>query len=116
MITTCPLLPAFETAVILRQRLGPVRAWTDFLSDCIRGRTNLVGHTLMPYAVNKDVCGRPLYHPGQFGAFIDAALASDASLGKEAPRVLRVEVDTDPRIHWSRRVAKPATPSSRLPV
>lgn len=112
MIEARHLLSQPETIGILRLRLGPSRAWRDFLADCIRNRTNLCGLQLLPYAKTKggERCsGRPLYRPGEVHAFINAAIARDPSLGPEAPVAVLVEVDTDPDLHWRLRVAKTST-------
>ena len=62
---------ASETAFLLRQRLGPMRAWTDFLSDCIRIRTNLDGLLLMPINhVDDGRAKRPVYALEDIVAFI----------------------------------------------
>lgn len=118
MTEVLPLLSQPETVAILRQQLGPSRAWRDFLADCIRDGTSLCGLQLLPYARTKGgaKCGRPLYRPGEIHAFIDAALLRDPALGPSAPVVIRVKVDTDPGLHWRTRVVRtppPAVTTSR---
>ncbi len=38
-------ISAEDTAMLLGQALGPLRARHDFLADCIRGKTSLFGMT-----------------------------------------------------------------------
>lgn len=62
---------AAETVFILRKQLGPMRAWSDFLSDCIRIRTNLDGLMLMPINhVDDGRAKRPVYALEDIVAFI----------------------------------------------
>lgn len=42
------VMDSSETAYYLRARLGPLRAWGDFLKDVRRGRAQLAGHELLP--------------------------------------------------------------------
>jgi len=50
MKTNTPVITPAETAYLLRQHLGPLRAWADFLTDNIRGRQSVEGITLKPCA------------------------------------------------------------------
>jgi hypothetical protein len=42
------VIDSSETAYYLRQKLGPLRAWADFLTDVRRGKAQLAGHELVP--------------------------------------------------------------------
>lgn len=48
MLTKIDALPPGEVAYLLRHHLGPLRAWTHFLSDNIRKRQDIAGFTLTP--------------------------------------------------------------------
>jgi hypothetical protein len=103
-----PLLSAGETAHVLRLTLGP-RGWSDFLADCIRGRTpGLSGWLrLTPYATTKmdAKAARPLYRACDVLAFIEAARAADASLGPHPVKAGHYIVDTTIGLPWSMRQA-----------
>ena len=65
---------AADTAFYLRAKLGRARAWGDFLSDCIRDRTDYFGLTLLPIAYLSDRCRRPVYQVTQVREFVELAL------------------------------------------
>lgn len=48
MLTKIKPLTLAETTALLRRHLGPLRSWSFFLSDNIRGRQSIAGVTLMP--------------------------------------------------------------------
>ena len=63
-----------DVAFILRQALGRTRTnWSDFLSDCIRGKTSILGLQLLPIVTVKipgDKCKRPRYRAEDVKRFI----------------------------------------------
>ena len=90
---------AADTAAILRARLGRIRAWPDFLSDNIRGRQNVQGHTLLPCAsVLARGHYRPVYSSQDIAGFVDAVLKAEPTAGREALTPLTLAID--PRRPW----------------
>lgn len=77
------ILSAAETAAMLRVRLGALRAWRDFLSDCIRDRQGIHGLRLMPCA-RMHVRGsfRPVYALDDISEFIEAVMRVEPTAGK----------------------------------
>lgn len=83
MKTNTPTLSVAETDYLLRSELGPLRNWTNFLSDCKRGKQDLAGHTLLPCAMKQDRRAfRPVYSVADIKAFIVAVKAAVPSAGK----------------------------------
>lgn len=88
-------LSAGETAYALHRRLGRIRAWGDFLSDCIRNKTTFKGLTLMP-------CGRmhdgrrevPRYSMSDVRKFIEAVLSVQPAGERLAPVALDFDAET----------------------
>jgi hypothetical protein len=115
MIRELDLLTAGETEALLRSKLGPSRAWHDFLRDCHRGKTSLKGSglRLMPCCTLKAddrTIGRPMYEPHLVVEFIKEAWALDPSfVGPHKPKLTRVLVDDDCTLPWGFRRAKPMT-------
>jgi hypothetical protein len=109
------LLSAAETATILRQHLGPARAWRDFLADCIRERSQLHGLVLLPYAARdggRRLVPRPLYRAADVVEFIRAVRSANPSL-RAAPIAAEVfEVTTAPGLPWRLRIARPSKPAA----
>lgn len=97
-IVATPTISAADTAFLLRARLGDMRAWGDFLADCIRGRADIGGHTLLPCARLHDRCDRPVYAVADVNIFIDRVLATVPGAGKMPIRPLVLPID-DVR-HW----------------
>lgn len=90
-----------DTAYLLRQALGRIRTnWSDFLADCIQGKTSLAGQTLQPIARIKlpgDRCKRPRYAPGAIRAFILAVLRAvpRPTAAERAPQLVAIEIDVE---------------------
>lgn len=78
---------ATDTATYLRAKLGKARAWSDFLVDCIRDRTEFCGLTLKPLAYLHNRCGRPVYRIDDVRDFVTRALA----LMPQPPRDVRLQ-------------------------
>jgi hypothetical protein len=91
---------AGDTAYFLRMALGRIRTnWSDFLADCIRGRTDLAGHQLTPITrvrVRGDRRKRPRYALTEVNDFVRAVL-TEMPRPTEAERAFKkfiIEIDT----------------------
>lgn len=104
------VMTAPETAAYLRQQLGPIVAWEDWLRDRRRGKgQQLADIDLQPCASMKGLCSRPLYAIVGIAQFILAVRRRDpdAKPGIK-PNVLTIQLDAgDPR-SW--RMRPPAHP------
>lgn len=90
---------ASDCAYILRRKLGPLRAWPDFLTDCIQGRASISGITLLPTARQHDGRAlRPRYAVLDIRVFIETVLARVPGSGHVGiePTIL----DIDPSRAW----------------
>lgn len=95
MRTDTPAISASEAAFMLRVRLGPIRAWGNFLADNIRGRQSIYGLTLKPCSQKRvGQAFRPMYAVKSVEKFIADVLAIEPKAGKApvTPIVLPVEV------------------------
>lgn len=89
-------ISAADTAFLLRKELGPLRSWTDFLSDCIRDRQSIGGRQLLPCAeVHDGRLFRPVYCAQEVKRFIVEVLAAE---GKTSASILTLDVDRG--THW----------------
>lgn len=97
-VTIESTVSASDAAVILRAALGDLRAWSDFLSDNIRGRQSIHGLSLMPCAQMK-VRGhfRPRYSMKDIKAFIAAVKRVEPSAGRTKIEVRHLPVKY---AHW----------------
>lgn len=90
-------LSAEDAALALRKALGPSRGWHDFLADCIRGRTSLLGVRLLPIARIKrtgDRLKRPVYATSDVRNFILYAITKIARpADTQELRKIRIEID-----------------------
>ena len=89
-----------EVSLMLRLKLGTLRTnWNDFLSDCIRGKTNLCGRTLLPVARVKapgDRVKRPFYSLSEVKAFIAQYLETHVvSPADTALKKISISIDPD---------------------
>jgi len=97
--TDTATLAASDTAVILRTRLGDLRAWPDFLADNIRHKQNICGHRLMPCGRRRiRGCLRPIYAVQDVKEFIAKVLASVPDAGKAPIKTTVLKIDR--RRHW----------------
>lgn len=95
MKTSIQTISAADTAFLLRAKLGPLRAWPDFLADNIRHKQNLHGLTLLPCARKQDHrLFRPVYNIKDVERFIDEVLTLDPSAGKVAIQRTALAIDT----------------------
>lgn len=94
MLYQANLITAGETAYLLHHRLGSMRQWRDFLSDCLRGKQSINGLTLMPRGRLQNQTGYgPAYLPADIKAFILAVKATYPHAGKPIAPV-SVQLDT----------------------
>ena len=95
MKTRIQTISAADTAFLLRAKLGPLRAWPDFLADNIRGKQSVHGLTLMPCARKQDYRAfRPIYSIKDVEQFISEVLALEPSAGKVAIQRTVLAIDT----------------------
>lgn len=94
MTTGTPVIQSGEAALLLRAKLGPIRAWSDFLADNIRGRQNIHGLTLKPCCRKKiGRAFRPMYAVADVEAFIAKVLELVPNAGKAPIRPIVLAVD-----------------------
>lgn len=101
-------LTAQETSKILGAKFGSLRAWDDFLADCRRNKTNLDGHTLLPFGrVYDGKCNRPLYSVDDIIKFIKVikGIYPD-SKPKTDFNFIEVDCDYEDSLHWKLRKLK----------
>ena len=92
-------LSATDCAFILRRKLGPLRAWPDFLADCIRDRASISGLKLLPAAQQHDGrTYRPRYALRDIDSFIEAVLARVPDAG-HVP-IEPIMLDINPSRAW----------------
>jgi hypothetical protein len=104
------LLPASETAYMLRRALGPVRSWDDCLADMRRDKTSCYGFVLKPYAKMHDgKTHRPVYLATDVHDFITAILEI-IPYKPEFRSARTYEVEIDPLDHRSWLV-RPVVPT-----
>lgn len=88
-----------EVAFLLRARLGPLRNWTNFLTDNIRGRQNVEGHTLRPCGRQHDgTAYRPIYAVPDVMNFINKVLAAVSHAGRAPIKTTTLAIDRGR--HW----------------
>lgn len=94
-----------ETAYILRQKLGAVRAWGDMLFDMRRGKSSYFGLVLTPFLSSHDGKGtRPYYSLSDINDFIRAALSvAPSSTALISIQVHEFEVSPADKRLWKRR-------------
>ncbi len=104
-------LSATEAAHVLMIGLGSLRAWSDFLSDNIRGRQGINGRTLLPCCEMHDGRKfRPRYAVEDIRRFI-----ADVRKDFDKQKIDSVKLDLDDSIHWRyRRFDKRGEPITSL--
>lgn len=94
------IFPAPEAALILREALGPLRAWDDCLSDMRRGTTKLNGFTLLPVCQTHDGrAWRPGYAGSDIADFIRSVLEATEDAKPRVPPQFK-ELTIDRSMHW----------------
>lgn len=97
-----------ETGAYLRQQLGPLVAWEDWLRDRRRGKGHpLADINLQPCTSMRGRCRRPLYAVTDIARFVLAVRRRrpEATPGIK-PEVMVVQLDTDDHRSW--RMKPPA--------
>jgi len=91
------VVSAPEVAYLLRQKLGPIRAWEFTLADMRRGRVESVhGATLLPICMGKhEGAWRPMYSVPDVVAFIKAVRAANPGTERNTPLQIKTAI-TDP--------------------
>lgn len=89
-------ISAADTAFLLRAKIGPLRAWSDFLTDNIRGRQDVFGFTLPPACdVYDGRAYRPRYSLKDVNDFIKDVLAHPSLPTERGARVITVDLDLE---------------------
>lgn len=88
-----------ETALLLRLYLGPLRNWTNFLTDNIRGKQCIAGRNLMPCARQHDgMLFRPIYAMQDIRDFIGAVQLAMPEARKTPVKATVLTIDRGR--HW----------------
>lgn len=88
-------LSAADTAFHLRAKLGAVRSWSDFLTDCLRDRQNISGYQLLPVARRHDGKSlRPVYALSAVEDFVVKVLAAMPTAGAAKIKPTTLDIDT----------------------
>ena len=98
-------LSAPETAAFLRQALGPIVAWDDWLSDRRRDRGDpLANFDFQPCAALRSLCKRPLYAVTDVILFVQSVrrLRPNAGPGIRS-QVHIIKLDTEDHRSWKMR-------------
>ncbi|TFW28659.1 hypothetical protein [Massilia horti] len=103
-------MTAPETAAFLRQQLGPIVAWDDWLSDRRRGRGDpLADFDLQPCASLKSRCRRPVYAIKDIVEFIRSVRRRHPTAQPGIkPSVLTIKLDSEDCRSWRMRPPTPA--------
>lgn len=103
------VMTAPETAAYLRQQLGPLVAWEDWLRDRRRGKGHEIAEIdLQPCASMKGLCRRPLYAVVDIARFILAVRRHRPSAKPGIkPEVLTIRLDTEDCRTWRMRPPAP---------
>ena len=95
MKTDTATITLSDAAYLLRNKLGPMRNWTNFLSDNIRGKQDIAGYILMPVAQKQDSRAlRPIYATQDVLDFIEKVLAVVPTAGKTPIKQTILSIDT----------------------
>jgi hypothetical protein len=96
MIEPTPTVSALEASVILYRHFGELRAWPDFLTDCIRSRQDIGGFTLMPCARKRGQRGlQTRYAVAGLKAFITSVKATIPTALPSPMKAVTLAIDTD---------------------
>lgn len=99
MTTTIETVSSADAVHMLREQLGPLRNWSDFLSDNIRGRQSIAGFQLLPVALRRDQhTYRPVYDVAAIRAFIENVRKLVPSAVPTPVRVTALAIDSAK--HW----------------
>ena len=103
------VMTAPEAAAYLRQQLGPLVAWDDWLSDRRRGRGEpLSAFDLQPCASLKERCRRPMYAVHDLAVFVVAVRRCHPKARPGIrPQIRTIEIDTDDHRGWKMRPPAP---------
>jgi hypothetical protein len=109
-IIVADTLSSDDTATLLRAKLGPLRAWRDFLGDCNRGRASIKGLCLMPCCsqFHKGLF-RPRYATSDVDDFVTKVLEAVPAAGRTPFQKLTVSIDRS-KAWWLNRFDSAGTP------
>lgn len=114
MKTDIPTLSAPEAAIVLYARLGSLRAWPDFLADCIRLKTNLYGLVLTPCGIKRDGRAfRPVYNVAEVERFVTGIKARVPTAGRTPITPITLSIDTG-KSWWLNKFDRTGAPMLRL--
>lgn len=100
MKVTDKIYPAGETALILRNALGPIRSWNDCLTDMRLGKTDVCGFILRPVGKRHDGrSSRPVYALTAIKEFICKVWTAEPEARVNLP-AQGVYVEFDPDMDW----------------
>lgn len=115
---TMSVVDAQNAAHALGVTLGSVRSWSDFLTDCIKGKTHYFGLTLMPVCYVKNCSQRPVYLRSEIDDFLkNAVRASPPPADPLALRPFSIEIDAAAldlpvKLRRGKRLPEPVAPAS----
>lgn len=88
-------ISAEATAVILHRKLGPLRAWSDFLTDNRREKQSIDGITLLPCCIMHDGrARRPRYRLEDVARFIKA-VQKGCPTERAEDKVVELDIDSE---------------------
>jgi hypothetical protein len=104
-LTRAKVYPAGEVASELRRYLGPLREWSDCLSDMRIGKTTVAGHVLLPIGrVHDGRAWRPAYTAADIARFIRAVRVDVPEAESNVPaRAMTVTIDRSDIRSWKAR-------------
>jgi hypothetical protein len=99
------IYPAGEVAFILRQALGPLREWSECLTDMRLDRTSLDGFQLRPTcSIKISHHWRPGYDAANIAAFVREIRALHPEIATHTPvRGVQVEISPFDERAWRHR-------------
>jgi hypothetical protein len=95
MIERTSTISSLEASVLIYKRFGELRAWPDFLADCIRGRQDIDGAVLLPCARKMGVRGlQTRYAVTDLKAFIAKVAATTSATAPKPMKAIVLGIDT----------------------
>ena len=103
-----------EAAFLLRARLGPMRAWRDFLMDCERGKQSIHGLVVLPVARMQTSRGfKPVFDLAEVYEFIEAVKRIESV--KNPAKIIKTVAHIDTAKLWKvNKIDKAGYPIAHL--